>query len=444
MASTDVPPAILTVGGVEPHPPVTGGQITAAVIGNALEFYDFTTYALFAVQIGKTFFPNHSAFENLMLSLMTFAVGFVGRPLGAILIGRFGDRAGRKPAMLLSFGLMGLGLLGLVLTPSYAQIGWLAPVLLVTCRLVQGFALGGEVGPTTAFLIEAAPLARRGYIGAWQSGSQAVASLAGAVFALVMSNLLNPVQMEHFGWRIAFGVGLLVLPFGLYLRRTMPETLHRQEIAQDVHPTDTGPFSHARPLLLGLGMIMSFTTSTYVLLYMTTYAAQTLHMSPADSFGASVSNGACGLVFALLGGWLSDRYGRKPVMITARSLFFLAIYPAFYMMVRNHDAITLILATGVLSALSSTSVGVALVALTESLRKDVRSTGLAIVYAVGVAVFGGIVQLFITGLIKATGSPMAPAWYLMAAAAVGVAAMAMMKETKPEAITDARVIAELA
>lgn len=414
--------------------PITRGQITAAVMGNALEFYDFTTYALFAVQIGRTFFPTHSAFENLMLSLMTFGVGFVGRPVGAIVLGRFGDRVGRRPAMLVSFGLMGLGLLGLVLTPSYAAIGWAAPVLLLVFRLIQGFALGGEVGPTTAFLIEAAPLHQRGLIGSWQSASQAVASLVGAVVALGMASLLTDPQMETFGWRIAFGIGAIVLPFGLILRRTLPETLHREEVAQDIHPTGRGAFSHARPLLLGLGMIMSFTTSTYVLLYMTTYASQTLHMTPMHSFGASVSNGACGLVFALLGGWLSDRYGRKPVMITARTLFLIAIYPAFFLIVRNHDPITLIAATGVLSAFSSTSVGVALVSLTESLRKDVRSTGMAIVYAIGVAVFGGIVQPFITWVIKATGSPMAPAWYLMAAAAIGIAAMIAMKETRPEKI----------
>lgn len=424
--------------------PITRGQITAAVMGNALEFYDFTTYALFAVQIGRTFFPVHTPFENLMLSLMTFAVGFVGRPVGAIVIGRFGDRVGRRPAMLLSFGLMGLGLLGLVLTPSYAQIGWVAPVLLLVCRLVQGFALGGEVGPTTAFLIEAAPLHSRGLIGSWQSASQAVASLVGAVVALEISTLLSAPQMEAFGWRIAFGLGAVVLPFGLFMRRRMPETLHRHEAALDIHPTHRGPFSHARPILLGLGMIMSFTTSTYVLLYMTTYASQTLHMTASDSFGASVSNGACGLAFALLGGVLSDRFGRKPVMITARSLFLLAIYPAFTLMVRNHDALTLIAATGVLSALSSTSVGVALVALTESLRKDVRSTGLAIVYAIGVAVFGGIVQPYVTWLIKATGSPMAPAWYMMAAAGVGITAMALMKETRPTAIDDAGTVVELA
>ncbi len=421
----------------DPPAAVTRRQITAAVIGNALEFYDFTTYALFAVQIGRTFFPNQTPFENLMLSLLTFAVGFVGRPLGAIVIGAFGDRAGRRPAMLLSFTLMGVGILGVVLTPSYAAIGPAAPVLLLVFRLVQGFALGGEVGPTTAFLIEAAPLERRGFIGSWQSGSQAIASLVGATVGLVLSQTLSADQLESFGWRIAFGIGAVVLPFGLWMRRRMPETLHRHEARLSIHPVETGAFSHARPILLGLGMIMSFTTSTYVLLYMTTYASETLHMTPGDSFGASVANGVGGVVFALLGGVLSDRLGRKPVMITARVLFLLAIYPAFTLMVGQRDTLTLIAATGLLSALSSTSVGVALVCLTESLRKDVRSTGLAIVYAIGVAVFGGVAQPYVTWLIKATGSPLAPAWYMMGAAVVGIVAMALMKETAPTKISEA-------
>ena len=390
-------------------PKITSRQVTAAVMGNALEFYDFTTYTLFAVQIGRTFFPVHTAFENLMLSLLTFSVGFVGRPIGAVVIGAFGDRMGRRPAMMLSFVLMGIGIIGLVLTPSYARIGAAAPVLLLICRLVQGFALGGEVGPTTAFLIEAAPLNRRGLIGSWQSASQAVSSLTGAVIALVLSHLLTATQLEHFGWRIAFAVGAVVLPFGLIIRRTLPETLHSPEATQNIHPTGHGPLSHARPILLGLAMIMSFTTSTYLLLYMTTFASQTLHMSQAASFGASVANGGTGLVFALLGGALSDRFGRKPVMLTARLLFLAITFPAFLLIVRNHSALTLIAATGLMGALSSTSVGVALVSITESLRKDVRSTGLAIVYAVAVAAFGGIAQPLVTWMIKATGSPMAPA-----------------------------------
>ena len=424
--------------------PITRRHITAAVMGNALEFYDFTTYALFATQIGHVFFPAGNEFAQLMASLITFGVGFVARPFGAVILGAYGDRAGRRPAMLISFILMGFGVLGLVLTPGYAQIGAAAPALLVFFRLVQGFALGGEVGPTTAFLIEAAPVHRRALIGSWQSASQAVASLLGATIGLLMTQLASPEFVENYGWRIAFGLGAIILPFGFFLRRSLPETLHRHETPTAIHPTARGPFSHARPILIGLAMIMSFTTSTYVLLYMTTYAKQTLHMSDMASFSASVANGVSGIIFALLGGYLADRYGRRPVMITARILLLLATYPVFLLIVRNLDAVTLIAGTGLLSALSSTSVGVALIALTESLRKDVRSSGLAIVYAVGVTVFGGMAQPFITKVLKDTGNPMAIAWYLMAAAAVGIVAMSFLKETKPEPIEDADLGVELA
>ena len=423
-------------------PSASGRQIAAAVVGNALEFYDFTTYALFAVALGHTFFPVHAAFESLMLSLMTFAVGFVSRPIGAVVIGRIGDRLGRKPAMLLSFSLMGLGMLGLVLIPPYSMIGPAAPALLVLCRLVQGFALGGEVGPTTAFLVEAARPDQRGLVGSWQSASQSVASLTGAIVGLALSHLLAPADLEAFGWRIAFAIGALVLPFGLILRRSLTETLHHPDpSARDSGP---GPVLQIKPLILGLMMIMSFTTSTYVLLYMTTFASETLHMSPGSSFGASIANGVSGVIFTLLGGALSDRFGRKPVMITARVLFLLATFPVYLLIVSRRDPVTLILGTGLISALSSISVGVVLVTLTESLSKKTRSTAMAVLYAVGVAVFGGVAQPGVSAMIKAMHSPMAPAWYLMATALVGIVAMWLMPETRPTAAIAEAVPVELA
>ena len=421
------------------HPQVPVRQVAAAVVGNALEFYDFTTYALFAAELGRTFFPSHTAFVSLMMSLLVYGVGFVSRPLGAVVIGRMGDRIGRKPAMLLSFGLMGLGMLGLILIPPYAMIGAAAPALLVLCRLVQGFALGGEVGPTTAFLIEAARPSSRGLVGAWQSASQSVASLVGAAAGLLLAHVLTPDQLQAFGWRIAFGIGVLVLPFGLLLRRSLPETLHHLETG--VVAAGPGWRAQVRPIAIGLMMIMSFTTSTYVLLYMTTYASQTLHMGKAASFAASVANGVAGIVFTLLGGWLSDRFARKPVMIVARSLFLVSALPAFMIMAHERTALSVILGTGVMSALSSMSVGVALVALTESFRKETRSTTMAVLYAVAVTVFGGAAQPAVSALAKATNDPIAPAWYLMGAALVGVIAMALMPETRPRRqLTDIRPV----
>ena len=406
-------------------------QITAAVIGNALEFYDFTTYTVFAVDIGHAFFPAHTAFVSLMLSLATFGVGFVTRPIGALVIGAFADRAGRRPAMLLSFVLMGVAILGLASTPSYASIGLAAPVLAVIFRMVQGFALGGEIGPVMAFLIEAAPPARRGYVGAWQSASQSVASLVGGAVGLGLAAVLAPHLLEAYGWRAAFWLGALVLPFGLVIRRALPETLHHREIPSSAHPDSISILAHAPVLILGVGVIMCFTTSTYVRLYLTTYAVTALHMAAGAAYGASVVNGAAGIVFTLLGGWLSDRIGRKPAMIAPLAAYLLVTYPAFWLIVRNHDAPTLWIATGLISALGSMSTGAALTWLSEALRKEIRSAATGGVYAITVASFGGITQPLLAWLIHVTHQPLAPAYYLMATTLVGLAAMIAMTETAP-------------
>src|SRR4051794_6280383 len=211
-------------------------QIAAVVVGNALEFYDFVTYSFFAVQIGRTLFPG-DADRSLMLSLGTFGIGFLSRPLGGLLIGRYADRKGRKPAMILSFALMGIGLLSLALTPSYAAIGMAAPLLAVLFRLVQGFALGGEVGPNTAWLLEAAPPGRRGL---FVSLHMATADLGGLVAASVgfpPAATLSAPLFESWGWRIAFLIGALIVPFGLALRRTLEEPLPAEPaVAEDTRP----------------------------------------------------------------------------------------------------------------------------------------------------------------------------------------------------------------
>ena len=217
-------------------PRIKGRYVAAAVVGNWLEFYDFVVYTYFAIQIGDAFFPSATPFERLMFSLITFGVGFVFRPIGAVVFGLVADRVGRRPAMLASFFMMGLALTGFVLTPSYRQIGMAAPVLAVICRLVQGFALGGEIGPNTAFLIEVAPLGKRGLYGAWQSASQSIASITAGGVGLVAAHLLSGAAMHEWGWRVALGIGVLVLPFGLIVRRTLPETLHHDEPKLDVHP----------------------------------------------------------------------------------------------------------------------------------------------------------------------------------------------------------------
>jgi MHS family citrate/tricarballylate:H+ symporter-like MFS transporter len=419
------------------HPPITRTQVAAAVMGNALEFYDFTVYTVFAVDIGKAFFPNHTPYMGLFLSLITFGAGFATRPLGALVIGMIGDRVGRRPAMLLSFALMGLAIIGLASTPSYAVIGVAAPIIVVSMRLIQGFALGGEVGPAMAFLIEASPPKSRGLVGSWQSASQSVASLVGGFVGVFVAMMFTQHMVEIWGWRIAFWLGALVLPVGLIIRRTLPETLHRHEERSAAHPDSAGILAHWPIFVLGLMTIMAFTTSTYVRLYMTTYALTTLHMASKAAFGASIVNGAAGIVFTLLGGWLSDHVGRKPAMIWPMALYLLVTYPAFALLVRNHDAVTLWGVTALVSALGSLSTGAALIWLTEGLRKEIRSAGMGGLYAVAVAVFGGTTQPLLVWLIHVTGQPMAPAFYLMGTTLVGLTAMALMRETAPARLAQA-------
>src|ERR1700733_7347395 len=208
---------------------LTFGAVLGATIGNMLEFYDFVTYSFFATQIGHAFFPAKSEFASLLLSLATFGAGFVTRPIGAIIIGSYSDRAGRRPAMILSFAMMGIAILVLAVTPSYDTIGVAAPIVVILARLTQGFSLGGEVGPTTAYLMEAAPAARRGLVVSLQPVSQQIAATAGALVGEILSLTMASDTLDTYGWRIAFLLGAATLPFGLWLRGNLPETLHRPE-----------------------------------------------------------------------------------------------------------------------------------------------------------------------------------------------------------------------
>ena len=398
------------------------------MIGNALEFYDFTIYAFFAVQIGNNFFPHHTPFAKLMLSLATFGAGFVLRPLGALVIGRFADRRGRRPAMLFSFALMGTAIFGVALTPSYGMIGPLAPALVLFWRLCQGFALGGEVGPTTAYLVEASPPARRGFYGAWQGGSQNLANIAGGLVGVTLATIAGAASLEAWGWRVAFLLGAVVLPFGLLLRRSLPETLDRPEtveLAPGLHTLR----DNARVLILGFGLVAAMTASTYVFNFMTTYAMTTLHMAAGISLAATLVSGSCGLAGGLIGGLLSDRIGRRALMIWPRVLFILLTWPAFYLMVRNHDAVTLLGATALMTFTSALSTAAGLVAITESLGKKVRGLGMGAIYATAVAVFGGTTQPILALLIHYTHDPVSPAWYTIVFTLIGLVSSIAMKES---------------
>ena len=405
----------------------------AVTIGNMLEFYDFITYSFFAIQIGHTFFPTQGEFGSLMLSLATFGAGFITRPIGGIVIGSYSDRAGRRPAMILSFAMMGCAIITLALTPSYASIGIAAPIIVIIARMVQGFSLGGEVGPTTAYLMESAAPGRRALAVSWQPASQQIAATAGALVGTVLARVMTEADLTSYGWRIAFLLGAACLPFGLYLRARLPETVDLSESA--VKQAKGKRFriirDNARIILLALFILASGTISTYVTQYMTTYAENTLHVATDLAFVTSVVANGLGIAGALLGGWLADRAGRWPVMVWPQLATLLLTYPIFLWIVETKSAMSLLGGFGFLSLIGSIPYSAFYVALTEGLPQNIRGGALATVYAVAIACFGGTAQLVVTWLLHVTGNALAPAWYMLFAGAIGVVAMAMMRETLP-------------
>jgi MFS family permease len=403
-------------------------NIAAVVLGNALEFYDFLTFSFFAVYIGRAFFPSASASTSLLATLATFGAGFLTRPIGALIIGRMGDRRGRKPAMVLSFWLMGIAIVGLALTPPRAMIGIAAPILVLCFRLLQGFALGGEVGPTTAFLVELAPPHRRGFYAAFQGWSQDCAVLVAGLVGFSLANLLSERQLENFGWRIAMLAGAVVIPLGLAIRRGLPETLHAERSAQ---PITTPLRPYLSIILIGLALLAYGTIGTYSGNFATTYAISTLHLKASVSFAGTIVVGLTGVVFGLFTGALSDRIGRKPVMMVPGVLLLCSILPAFHLILRYRTAFAFLAAYGVLSTLRAMSIGSIITWLTESLPPAFRSGGVALIYAVSISVFGGSTQFVLAWLIKTTGSPLAPAYYWTGATLIGLLAMLAARESAP-------------
>ncbi|MGY2046723.1 MFS transporter [Methylobacterium sp. JK268] len=405
--------------------------VAATVAGNALEFYDFVTYAFFAVPIGRTFFPAETPYASLLLSVAVFGVGFVFRPLGGLLIGAYADRAGRRPAMLLTIALITVGTLGLAGTPGFATIGLAAPLIVVACRLVQGLALGGEVGPTSAFLIEAAPAGRRAFYASWQLASQGLASLAAGLTGLALSLVLPHEALEGWAWRLPFGLCLALIPVAVMLRRAMPETLH-QGGGDPAGRDSIRP--HLRLIGLAVLVILGGTVSTYVATYMTTYAIATLHFPDSTALAATVVVGLSITAGALIGGWLADRWRRRPVMLIPRVALAVLIVPLFLWISAIPTPATLFLATAVFTTLNAISSAAAFVVIPELLPRSVRATGLAVSYALGVSLFGGTTQVVITWLIGRTGSPVAPAWYVTATSLVTAAAMAALPESRDRAL----------
>jgi MFS transporter, MHS family, proline/betaine transporter len=413
--------------------------IAAAAIGNALEFYDFTVYAFFALVIGKLFFPVNDSIGQLLLAVASFGVGFFTRPIGGLVIGMYADRAGRKKAMLLTLGLMALGTAMIAVAPTYAQVGVIAPIVLVLARLIQGFSAGGEVGASTTLLLEQAPANRRGFYASWQFASQGLSALAGALTGVALSASLSAAQLESWGWRVPFVIGTAIVPVGWWLRRTMEEApqAHARAAAAKAPkvPLFTVLREHQRAVLTGLGVTIGGTSAHFIIVfYLSIYGVKTLGLPGWTSMLSGCVSGAILFFLAPLGGYVSDRIGRNWLAQTTRVLLMIGIYPSFVMLNKFPTTTTLLIVVTALSIVHSLNVGTVGAMLGELFPRSVRATGAAIVYSLGVAIFGGFAQFFVTLLIEITKSVYAPAWYVLACGTLSLIAVAFMRERSRETL----------
>ncbi len=405
--------------------PVPLRQIVAAVIGNALEWYDFVVYGFLTVIISRLFFPAESEYASLLLTMATFGVGFFMRPVGGILIGMYADRRGRKAALQLIIFLMTISIAMIAFAPTYAAIGAAAPALIVLARLLQGVATGGEFASATAFLVESAPAGRRGFYGSLQMVGQSVAALAGAGAGMLITQGLSPEQVDSWGWRLPFLFGLLIGPVGLYIRRHLAET----EAFLEASAAQTERVGlrqiwreHRRSVLASFGLVVAGTIMYYVvLIYMPTYAKTQLQIPLGDAFLAQVAGLICLTLAIPVFGSLSDRVGRRPVLMAAMLSYLILPYPLLGWLIAEPVLWRLTVMQIVLCSAVAMSLGPVSTALAEQFPVHLRSTGLALAYNMAVMLFGGFAQLIVTWLIRETGTPLAPAFYVMFGACVGMA-----------------------
>jgi MFS family permease len=390
-------------------------RVTAAILGNALEFYDFTVYAAFATWLAKAFFPTENPSTGLLLSVATFGVGFVARPLGAIVIGAYADRHGRKPAMTMTIWMMavGSGMIGLL--PTYSQIGVLAPILLVFARLLQGFSTGGEMGPTTTYLLESAPASRRGFYGSWQLACQSLGTVISGLVGLLLALMITPDATNSWGWRVPFLVGILIAPVGYYIRRNLDETIDTTEAHDSMGKVISDVVSnHWQKILLCILLISGATITQYFFLYTATYAINTLHYSSGWSMAANLATGISGVVFSLVGGLLADRFGIKTIALVPRLIVTLLLYLALQLVVTSGSPVMLVVVAAGLMSLHAMSGGAGIVLIPLIFPSAVRTSGLSIAYALGVTIFGGTAQLVFTWIIATTGDKLSWIWYIIA------------------------------
>jgi MHS family proline/betaine transporter-like MFS transporter len=422
----------------EPIEPLTSESISAqrrrvvlaATIGNTLEWYDFLVYGLLALTIAKLFFPTGSELTSLLLSMATFGVGLVMRPVGAIVLGTYADRVGRNAALSLSILLMALGTGLIAVAPTYEAIGIWAALLIVLARLLQGFSCGGEPGGAIALLAESAPERRRGLYASWQAASQAGGFVLGAVVTLIVTSSMSPAQLEAGGWRLPFVFGLLIAPVGFYIRSKLDEPelfLKTYHVGSPV-ATDTLQ-REARPTLTALGISVLFLVSAYILfVYMPTFTVRQLQLPLSDALLATIVGGSVVFASTPVAAAISDRIGRKPMLQLAALAYLLLTFPAFALLTAQPSFALLTVVQAGFAVLMAMYGGPLVAVLAELFPTRLRATAVALVYNLTAAVIGGSAPVIVTWLVATTGDPRAPALYVTAAAVISGGALFWLRD----------------
>ena len=410
--------------GADPPPRVEASVVAAALFGNAIEFYDFVVYVFFAVQIGHAFFAAASDAVAVLGALAVFGAGFVARPAGALFFGRIADRRGRRASLLLSIWLITAATGAIAVLPTYEQAGTVASILVVVCRLVQGVCFGGELGPSLAFLCEAAPPRRRGLYCSGLFAGQGVAILAAGATATLLTAFLSEQQMQAWGWRVPFALAAVAAPLAAILRRKMPETL------ATIDATPRSARADARRIAALSLAILGGTVAQYVCSYLPTYARVVLGLHGVDATSVTILTGATLFVFALLGGWVADQGERRPWLLSSRLACGALAIPLFLWLSDAPSTLRLWITGLLLTATNAFNGGALFGLLADSFLPRRRATSISIVYATGVALFGGSTPFVVAWLGRVASSPLAPGWYLAATSTIAFAALWHLPEPR--------------
>ena len=406
-----------------------GKAIFRVVSGNFLEMFDFMVFGFYATAIAKTFFPSDSAFASLMLALATFGAGFLARPLGAIFLGAYIDRHGRRKGLIITLALMAMGTVLIACVPGYATLGVAAPLLVLLGRLLQGFSAGVELGGVSVYLAEIATPGRKGFFVSWQSASQQAAVVFAGLLGVGLNHWLSPEEMGEWGWRIPFLLGCMIVPVIFVIRRSMEETPEFE--ARKHHPTlreILRSVSQNFGLVLGgMALVVMTTVSFYLITaYTPTFGKAELHLSDFDALLVTVCIGLSNFFWLPVMGSLSDKIGRKPLLLGATILAILTAYPALSWLVANPSFSHLLIVELWLSFLYGSYNGAMVVALTEIMPVEVRTTGFSLAYSLATATFGGFTPAACTYLIHALDNKAAPGLWLTGAAVLGLIATVVL------------------